>query len=181
MSGTSTRIVIPGDLVCSKDDGKTGKGVYAYQKQEIRASVVGHIVSEKKEKTGVEETGEDAGKSSKPRINVLPPQHKRLAKEYVVNVGDVIYGRVVRTNYNQAYVDVLCIGDTELPFPLKGVIRREDIRETEIDKVVVHEFFRSLDIVRASVISLGDSKYYFLTTAKPDLGVVLPRGKDKFI
>lgn len=169
------RTVVPGDFICSKDDGKTGKGVYSYQKQEIRASVVGSIVSEKKDES------EDANKASKPRINVLSFQQKKLAKEYVINVGDVVFGRVVRTNYNQAYVDILCIGETELPFPLKGVIRREDIRETEIDKVVVQEFFRSLDIVRASVISLGDSKYYFLTTAKADLGVVLPRGKDKFI
>jgi exosome complex component CSL4 len=58
------------------------------------------------------------------------------------------------------------------------VIRREDIRETEVDKVAVQNFFKPLDIVRAGVISLGDSKFYFLSTAKSEFGVVLPRSRD---
>lgn len=172
---TSNQIVIPGDLIGNKEDGKSGTGTFLFQKTEIRASVVGSIITEKKEIQA-----EDA-KSNRPRVNVIPVNGKMLARNYVLNVDDVVYARVIRTNYNQAYVDILCIGDIELPSPLKGVIRREDIRETEVDKVVVQDFFKSMDIVRAIVVSLGDSKYYFLSTAKNDMGVVLPKGKDKFI
>ena len=55
----------------------------------------------------------------------------------------------------------------------KGVIRKEDVSAVEIDKVVVQESFRSGDIVRASVLSLGDSKQYYLSTAAAGLGVQL--------
>lgn len=172
----SNRIIVPGDLIGNKEEGKSGTGTFLFQKTEIRASVVGSIITEKKD-----QQADGEGKSNRPRVNVIPSNGKMLARNYVLNVDDVVYARVIRTNYNQAYVDILCIGDIELPTPLKGVIRREDIRETEVDKVVVQEFFKSMDIVRATVVSLGDSKYYFLSTAKNDMGVVLPKGKDKFI
>ena len=54
-----------------------------------------------------------------------------------------------------------------------GVIRTQDIRATEIDKVKVTESFRVGDVVRAKVISLGDERSYYLSTAKNELGVVL--------
>jgi exosome complex component CSL4 len=38
--------------------------------------------------------------------------------------------------------------------------------------VVMHECFRPGDVVRAEVLSLGDSRSFFLTTAKNELGVV---------
>jgi exosome complex component CSL4 len=170
-------VFIPGDLVGNKDDGKAGRGTYLFQKHEIRSSVVGMIVTEKKDATLVEADQ----KGNRSRINVISEKGKQLARNYVLNVDDVVYAKVVRTNYNQAYVDIICIGDIELPTPLKGVIRKEDIRETEIDKVIVQDFFKAMDIVRAVVVSLGDSKFYFLSTAKSDMGVVLPKGKDKFI
>ncbi|GFH17409.1 S1 motif domain-containing protein [Haematococcus lacustris] len=44
--------------------------------------------------------------------------------------------------------------------------RLQDVRSTEIDKVVLHHCFRPGDIVRAEVLSLGDARSYYLTTAK---------------
>lgn len=46
------------------------------------------------------------------------------------------------------------------------------MRATEIDKVVMQECFRPGDLVRAEVLSLGDARSYYLTTAKNELGVV---------
>ena len=169
----SVQIIIPGNVLGTTKENKAGVGAYS-SKSEIRASIVGKVVTEK-------DKSETFSSSSRPRINVIPVDTRPSAKSYVLNVGDIVYARVIRMNYNQAYLDILCIGDFELPVPLKAVIRREDIRETEVDKVVVSEFFQAFDIVRASVISLGDSKYYFLSTAKDGLGVVLPKSKDKFI
>ena len=40
------------------------------------------------------------------------------------------------------------------------------MRATEIDKVVVYDCFRPGDVVRAEVLSLGDARSYYLTTAK---------------
>jgi exosome complex component CSL4 len=50
--------------------------------------------------------------------------------------------------------------------------RLQDVRATEIDKVVMVECFRPGDVVRAEVLSLGDARSFYLTTAQNDLGVV---------
>ena len=172
---TGGGVVVPGDLVGSRNECKVGRGVYSFQRQEIRSALIGNPIRENREKEP------EVEKSKKDRMNVIPLDNRKVAKDFVLNVGDQIYGRVVRSNYNQVYIDIIAIGDFSTPFVLKGVIRREDIRETEIDKVVVQDHFKAFDIVRAVVISLGDSKYYFLSTAKPELGVVLPKSKDKFL
>ncbi|CAD6888757.1 unnamed protein product [Tilletia controversa] len=53
-----------------------------------------------------------------------------------------------------------------------GVIRAQDVRATEKDKIRLADCFRVGDIVRASVISLGDARSYFLSTAENRLGVI---------
>ena len=50
--------------------------------------------------------------------------------------------------------------------------RQQDVRATEVDKVELIVCFRPGDLVRASVLSLGDSRSYLLTTARNELGVV---------
>ncbi|KAL1975992.1 hypothetical protein VTN31DRAFT_4384 [Thermomyces dupontii] len=60
----------------------------------------------------------------------------------------------------------------------QAVIRKEDVRAVEKDRVVMEEMFRVGDIVRATVISLGDQNHYYLTTARNDLGVVMARSED---
>ena len=54
----------------------------------------------------------------------------------------------------------------------QGVIRKEDVRSTERDRVNIYEAFRPCDIVLARILSLGDSQSYFLTTAENELGVI---------
>ena len=46
------------------------------------------------------------------------------------------------------------------------------MRATEADKVEVYSSFRPGDLVRAEVVSLGDARSYFLSTARNELGVV---------
>ena len=50
--------------------------------------------------------------------------------------------------------------------------RTQDVRATNLDTVKIAESFRPGDLVRAAVISLGDQRSYFLSTARADLGVV---------
>ena len=54
--------------------------------------------------------------------------------------------------------------------PLKGMIRREDVRQTEKDRVELSKCFRPSDIVLATIISLGDQSNYLLSTAGDSLG-----------
>lgn len=56
-----------------------------------------------------------------------------------------------------------------------GIIRTQDVRATERDKVKILSSFRPGDIIRASVISLGDGTNYYLSTAANELGVVFAR------
>ena len=67
---------------------------------------------------------------------------------------------------------LLVVGGAPLREPLPGVVRRENVRDGEVDKVVMVESFRPGDIIRAQIVSLGDARAYFLSTAAPDCGVV---------
>ncbi|KAJ9386846.1 hypothetical protein DTO063F5_3504 [Paecilomyces variotii] len=59
----------------------------------------------------------------------------------------------------------------------QALIRKEDVRAVEKDRVVMEEMFRVGDIVRGKVISLGDQSFYYLTTARNDLGIVMARSE----
>lgn len=58
---------------------------------------------------------------------------------------------------------------------LKRSLRIQDVRALEKDSVEIYKSFRPGDIVVASVISLGDSRKFLLSTAQDHLGVVLAR------
>lgn len=59
----------------------------------------------------------------------------------------------------------------------RGVIRSQDVRSTDRDKVRIIDSFRPGDIVRAEVLSLGDGLNYYLTTAKNEYGVVFAKSE----
>ncbi len=93
--------------------------------------------------------------------------------------GDVVMARVRSVGDRQAELVVLVIGETgrALRAPLRGVVRREDIRATDIDRVVMLQSVRPGDVVRAKVLSLGDRRSLFLSTAEPSLGVVWAKSR----
>ncbi|KAK2748866.1 exosome 3'-_5 exonuclease subunit ski4 (Csl4) [Onygenales sp. PD_40] len=59
----------------------------------------------------------------------------------------------------------------------QALIRREDVRAVEKDRVVMDEMFRVGDIVRCVVVSLGDQGFYYCSTARNELGVVMARSE----
>ncbi|CAN3354824.1 exosome complex component Csl4p [Diutina catenulata] len=59
----------------------------------------------------------------------------------------------------------------------RGVIRVQDVRSTDRDRVKMVESFRPGDIVRATIISLGDGNHYYLSTAANDWGVIFARSR----
>lgn len=62
--------------------------------------------------------------------------------------------------------------------PFRGILRSQDVRSTERDRVKMLDCFKPGDIVRAQVLSLGDGNNYYLTTARKDLGVVFARASN---
>lgn len=59
----------------------------------------------------------------------------------------------------------------------RGIIRTQDVRSTERDKVKIVDCFKPGDLVKAVVLSLGDGSNYYLTTARNDLGVVFAKSE----
>jgi len=69
------------------------------------------------------------------------------------------------------------MGSVTLRQTCQGIIKKEDVREHEIDRVEIHKCFRPGDIVRARVVSLGDSRQYYLNTAESELGVMYAKSQ----
>lgn len=66
-----------------------------------------------------------------PRVDVL----RAGAEPVVPRAGDYVTARVVRINPRLAAVDILCVGPRPVRQRYSGVIRTQDVRATEIDKV----------------------------------------------
>ncbi|GMF26088.1 unnamed protein product [Phytophthora lilii] len=105
--------------------------------------------------------------------------NKTVASAQVLRLGDVVICRVAKITSRQVMVDILCVGETVLKEAFPGTIRLEDVRNHDIDKLVMEEVFSPRMLVKAAVLSFGDTRSYFLSTAKPGLGVVrLPTEQD---
>lgn len=88
-------------------------------------------------------------------------------------VGSIVLCKVTRITPRQAAVAILVVGETVLDGEWQGLIRVQDVRATEKDRVKIFESFRPGDVVRATVISLGDQSNYYLSTASNNLGVIM--------
>ena len=86
--------------------------------------------------------------------------------------GDVVLARVTKINARYASLSILCIGARLTADPFPAVLRQRDIRSFDVDACDVGRSYRPGDIVRATVLSLGDARSYFVSTAEAELGVV---------
>ncbi|CDO76622.1 hypothetical protein BN946_scf184868.g36 [Trametes cinnabarina] len=86
----------------------------------------------------------------------------------------VVLGLVTRLSPLQATLSISVVDGVPLPpgEEFTGVIRVQDVRATEKDKVKIADCFRGGDVVRGLVLSLGDARSYYVTTARNDLGVI---------
>jgi exosome complex component CSL4 len=95
------------------------------------------------------------------------------AAAQVLRIGQVVIGRVVRISPQNAIVDIQVaehVGPLRTSY--EGAIRMEDIRVGATEQIRIEECFRPGDIVACRVISLGDPRRYFLSTAETELGVI---------
>ncbi|KAM3416453.1 hypothetical protein BST61_g8048 [Cercospora zeina] len=153
----ASNLVLPGTSLGAAEKNEIGTGTHIHG-QDLCASIAGPVQS---------------SKTTKPPTTSV----QRATGPLLLEVGTVILGRITRTNARQANVAILALGSngehnvSSDPFP--ALIRQQDIRATEIAKVKVTESFRVGDIVRAVVISLGDERSYYLSTARNEFGVVM--------
>ena len=151
--------VAPGDRICSARKCGAGDGTYI-RGGNIHASAVG--------KLNLVPSGGDAFV-----VTVTLEGDKQYASSQVLSVGQVVLGRVVRVILQQAFVEIV---SADVTGPLKerhsGSIRKEDVRAGATEEVEIYASFRPGDIVLCRIISLGDSRRYFLTTGEAELGVI---------
>ena len=155
-------MALPGQVLGPTAANNIGSGTHI-QGESLIASIAGSLHSAPSTSKSIKQ----------PTVSVARPSGALLPE-----TGSVVLGRITRTNPRQANLSIIALGNRGEhtcgdPFP--ALIRQQDIRATEIDKVKVSESFRVGDIVRAVVISLGDERSYYLSTAKNELGVVMAK------
>lgn len=160
------RVVVPGDVVGSRAEFDAGAGTYE-RDGHIRASVVGV------------RTLLPPGAGGKPST-VAVVRGGGAAQPATIDVGSAVLCKVLRITPLAAYVDILLADGAPLAQPFSGLIRKENVREQEVDKVRMDECFKPGDTVLARVESLGDARSYYLSTASPELGVLAGRSDAGF-
>ncbi|XP_043238511.1 exosome complex component CSL4-like isoform X1 [Amphibalanus amphitrite] len=148
--------VVPGDCLCAADDKHVaGKGTIE-RSGYIYSCLVGRVYTQQQQdKTELVEvrTGQEQ--------NIVP------------TAGSVVTAKVTYVNPRFLRCEILCIGETVLKHKFRGMLKKEDVRATERDKVKMYECFRPGDVILAKVVSLGDALSYVLSTAENELGVAL--------
>ena len=154
-------ISLPGQCLGPANANNIGTGTHIHSSH-LYASIAGPLTS----------TPSTAKNSKAPTVSIT-----RTSGPLLPSTGIVVLGKITRTTPRQALISILALGltgaENVLTEALPALIRQQDIRATEIDKVKVGECFRVGDVVRAVVISLGDERSYYLSTARNELGVVM--------
>lgn len=89
--------------------------------------------------------------------------------EILPEVNSTVLCKVTRISPRQANVAILVVGETVLDGEWQGLIRVQDVRATEKDKVKIFESFRPGDIVRAVVVSAYHHTIRVETDRIPDI------------
>ena len=158
-------LVIPGDFLGSVSERKSGHGTYV-RHGKIYSSFCGKVIIEPSQ----QESSASLGPSNQqlPLLSVC--SHKKQSNT-IPDVSLRVICKVMNISERQARVRIIIVEGNILQQPLRGVIRKADVRAMEKDSVVMFHSFRPGDLVRARVISLGEGNQYVLSTAENELGV----------
>jgi exosome complex component CSL4 len=126
-----------------------------------------------------------ATRSSKPTISI-----PRQTNNTLPTVSSIVLARILRVQQRQLSASILITNPSNDPSAIipytsstsdelqfQAILRREDVRAYEKDKIVLNDCFRVGDIVRAQIISLGDERNYYISTAGNELGVLIAKSE----
>jgi exosome complex component CSL4 len=156
--------VIPGDRIGSVSQVFPGVGTYA-KGGHVYASLLGQVYLNPSADSALGET--------RSEFTVSIVTRKPLASSQIILSGQIVLGRVQRVTAPQAVLEILAIeGVGTVESKSEGTIAREECVKSGAAAREVHDCFQPGDLVLARVLSLGDSRRYFLTTAESELGVI---------
>ncbi|KAK8387149.1 hypothetical protein O3P69_018069 [Scylla paramamosain] len=142
-NGNGHILCVPGQRLCEASSSHVGgEGTYTFNKY-IYASLIGRVVVEPQRDLHI--------------VKVTSGQQGTVMPE----AGSIVTCRVLSVNPSQATVSIIC-----------GTVRKQNVRDHQIDTVEMYNCFRPDDIILAVVMSLGDLRNYELSTARSELGVV---------
>ncbi len=174
----ASTLVAPGDRLCRVSDFTPGPGTYK-RGVNVYASVIGVVVKEEvggninSKKNGDIEKNMEERREAPQTLPLVYVKAMKSTQDQVIEVGDLILGRVTKVRSQLAFIEIICVGEVVLRESAAGVVRKEDVRLRNRGSVVMGECFRPGDIVRAKIISLGDTRQYIVSTADAELGVSL--------
>jgi len=91
--------------------------------------------------------------------------------------GDVVTARVLVTTPKFAKCAIFCVRNILLESSYRGVLRKEDVRETEKDRVDIYKSFKPGDVILARILNQMEQSFT-LSTAEAELGVVIAYASD---
>ncbi|OCT45360.1 Exosome complex component CSL4 [Cladophialophora carrionii] len=169
---------VPGQILSNTSTHVPGPGTHVYETN-ILASILGHTL-----------ITSSPDKKSKPTISVARQSTSTVTSMNNVvlpKVGSTVLCRVTRIRQRELNASILTVissstTDTEIiPYTqltsddlqFQAILRREDIRTHSDATTTIASSYRVGDIILASVISLGDERNYYISTAGNEFGVVV--------
>ncbi|EDW29121.1 GL18587 [Drosophila persimilis] len=156
----NTVVCLPGERLCRVEDNVV-LGIGTYEQN-------GYIYASKSGVVNIEESGENCQVVSvhKPGFHLTIPA-----------TGDVVTARVLVTTPKFAKCAIFCVRNVLLESSYRGLLRKEDVRETEKDRVDIYKSFKPGDVILARVINQMEQSF-LITTAETELGVVVAYASD---
>lgn len=154
----NVEIVLPGEALGHSTDFRAGPGAFLRNDGTVCAYLAGVKNVEAAASGSVDE---------RPVVSVTNGRAVVLPEP-----GSIVLARVLRVTPRTAACEVVCVSGLATTRPFSAVVRQQDVRSTDVDRVVLADCFRAGDLIRAEVLSLGDSRSYYLSTANSAYGVV---------
>jgi exosome complex component CSL4 len=175
-------IAIPGQVLGTTATHNSGAGTHVFESK-IYASIIGSVVNIPAANISSKAT------ITIPRDAAALHAARPIATSSLPAVGTTVLCRITRVQQHQASASILVVNpkpasavpytsSTNGELQFQALLRREDIRSFEKDRVVMNDMFRVGDIIRAFIISLGDERNYYISTAGNDFGVVVAKSDD---
>lgn len=173
-------IALPGQLLGSAEKYFPGPGTHIHESQ-IYASIAGPVVTSPTPKTTTQTKPSPLLSIQRPSTSTDPGilgTGSGGGGTVLPEVNSVVLALITRLGPRFATCEILVINNIVCRESFQGQIRREDIRATEKDKIKMEESFRVGDLVRGTVISLGDQSNYYVSTSENEFGVVMARSEE---
>jgi exosome complex component CSL4 len=156
-------VAVPGQLLGPTSEYQPGPGTHVHNSN-LYASILGPVtktippkpLGPQKRPTKITPVAPVALPTISIERSIAVGNTKDGSKaEILPEVNSTVLCRVTRITPKQANVAILVVGETVLNGEWQGLIRVQDVRATEKDKVKIFESFMPGDIVRAVVVCYG--------------------------